>query len=912
MSFPRNIFLFAALLYVPNQQVCAEMNIPEGFEELARNQRLWLEVTLYGDSLGLFETDVNLETVSFIQPEKLLDAIKKHFNDDPRLLSAVSSVLAAPMPRNGNLACSSNGEARGCDYIETDDAAVIYDENNTRISLFLDKHYMPKSTEDKQWFQPTQETENAFVHQQNINFVADRDYQSVNVQGNGALAVTQDGYFNVDWNWLGQRSRHQDMQDVTVNNAWFRQDLWRRYYIQLGEMDTRDLFSNAGGNITLSQLPLGKIRGVRAGSTRAWINPVQQSQGTPVTVFLSHDARIDARRGDQLLGSFYLNAGAQTLDTRAFPEGSYTVTLAIYENNRLLRTENVPFTRTGVTPFDRVEWFLQAGETDNDSQESSRSPVVQAGVRLPITSTLALTSGATVTRRHRFAENALDWSHGFNSGPIDGVLSTRFSYLYGSQGERGNIQQVSYNDGFSLSLYRNALAAENCESRNPGFYGVSGCYRSLSLMFSVPVGNWYASLGYSDNHNEGHYISRRDLPSDDSRSGGGLPWEQIYMTRSHSRSWQGGLSNAFSTNGLNINSSINLFMRSENNREGKDKGGYLSISLSLAHPRQGGMSSYTSLGATWQQQQRQAGSLNYNVAHNWYTDARGENEYGVSASGINGDSLNTSAYTRQGGQYGNGSLTLNDSWDRQTHHHTFSSSGNYSSTFALSRSGLWFGRWGDGRPASAIGVDVSAPDEQQTPRIAVALDNGGSAEVSANRRALFAVPGYQQTTLSVNESLEVSHGASSEITQGSGSRTVFMVPGKMLRREVSTAVNYTWLGRLTDERRQPLSGSMPLNVIGWNDLGNGGFSAQSDSPIEALYLVRNQQFYQCALQVKSTRDVVRYVGTVACSELTFSALPESVQSKAKLMMAGRTRPSGQIALNNQEITATGSSREIFN
>jgi hypothetical protein len=63
----------------------------------------------------------------------------------------------------------------------------------------------------------------------------------------------------------------------------------------------------------------------------------------------------------------------------------------------------------------------------------------------------------------------------------------------------------------------------------------------------------------------------------------------------------------------------------------------------------------------------------------------------------------------------------------------------------------------------------------------VSLDNSGSADIPGNSRALFAVPGYQQTTLTINESLDVSRGASSEITQGSGSRTLFMVPGKLLR-----------------------------------------------------------------------------------------------------------------------------------
>lgn len=776
MAFHRNALLFVVLLPASVQLASATIVVPAGFEDLAKTQRLWTEVSLYGASLGLFEADITLETVTFVAPETLIAAIKRQFNDDPALIASVTGALSSPLARNGNLACSSNGSAAGCDFIDTKSVALIYDENNARINLFFDRRYLPKQTAENQWYQPTRNTENALIHQQNINFVADEDYQSMTVQGNGSLAMTENGYFNLDWTWLGQRSRHQQQQEITVNNAWFRQDLWHEYYVQLGEMDTRDLFSAAGGNINLSQLPLGKIRGLRTGSTRAWINPVQQSSGTPITVLLSHDARIDARRGNQLLASFYLNAGAQTLDTRSFPDGSYTVTLAIYENNRLTRTEQVPFTRTGITPFDRVEWFMQAGETDNDDMSDERSAVAQAGIRLPVTSTLAITSGATVKKNQRFVESAVDWSRGFNTGPIDGVLSTRFSYLYGSQGQRGNIQQISYNDGFSLSFYRNALSADNCDSSSTGFDAVNGCYRSLSVMFSVPVGSWYANLGYSDNRNEGRYVSRRELPNSDDRHDNGLPWESVYMTRSRSQAWQAGLSNAFS------------------------------------------------------------------------------------------------------------------------------SSGNYSSTLALSRSGLWFGRWGDGRPASAIAVNVATPEASPDSRIAVSLDNSGSADIPANARALFALPGYQQTTLTINESTDISHGANSEITQGSGSRTVFMVPGKMLHREVQTTTRYTWLGQLTDEQHTPFIGGMPLNVSGWSDLGNGGFSAESDSLIQSLYLVKQQQFYQCALKVKTMRDVVRYVGTVTCEELTYSALPETVQQQAQLLLAGRTPAVSPTAMNNSTLS----------
>lgn len=209
MAFHSKTLLFAALLPASVQLACAEMVIPAGFEDLAKNQRLWIDVSLYGESLGLYETDINLESVTFVQPDNLLDAIKRRFNDDPTLLAMVRNALAAPLSRNGNLACSSNGFAQGCDYVDTAGLAVIYDENNARISLFLNKRYLPKQAQEKQWYQPTKDTENALIHQQNINFVADRDYQSATVQGNGALALTEDGYFTLDWNWQGQRARHQ-------------------------------------------------------------------------------------------------------------------------------------------------------------------------------------------------------------------------------------------------------------------------------------------------------------------------------------------------------------------------------------------------------------------------------------------------------------------------------------------------------------------------------------------------------------------------------------------------------------------------------------------------------------------------------------------------------------------------------
>jgi hypothetical protein len=69
MAFHRNTLLFVALLPASIQLACAGLAVPPGFEDLAKTQRLWTEVNLYGESLGLFETDITLETVSFVAPE---------------------------------------------------------------------------------------------------------------------------------------------------------------------------------------------------------------------------------------------------------------------------------------------------------------------------------------------------------------------------------------------------------------------------------------------------------------------------------------------------------------------------------------------------------------------------------------------------------------------------------------------------------------------------------------------------------------------------------------------------------------------------------------------------------------------------------------------------------------------------
>lgn len=902
----KKICLILTGLFFLNYQTDAALKIPPGFEELAKGQVLLLEVSLYGESLGFYKANVDLEKVRFLENEKLIRAITDRYGKAQELNSVLINAFSKPFARNSQLSCGTDGGHVGCGYINTKNVAIIYNESNNIVNLFLASEFVPKSKNKEIYFRNAPESHNGFIHQQNINFVADQESQSLSIQGNGTLGLTKNGYANIDWNYTGQTYNSQSNSLIQINNAYVRQDLWKKVYLQGGQMDTRDIFSNSGGDINLDQLPIGKIRGVRIGSTIAWVNRNKVSRGTPINVFLTRDSRIDAFRDNRLLQTFYVSAGAQQLDTSAFPAGSYIVTLKFYEDNRFVRTQTVPYSNLSASKKNNFQWFMQAGSIadDDDHRNTNDSgKIVTGGIRIPITQSLALTAGATVLENVHYEQGALDWSHGFDHGPLlDGVLRSRASYMHGSDGTAGNSQEISYNDGFSLSFYRSATTSSDCSSQTEKRYANRGCNESSSIMFSVPVKGWSTTLGYTTTKSDGRYVYRSELPDENREHHSGAPWEHVYTTHSRSRAWQADLSRSFLWNDLSITTSIGAFVRHDNSYQQDDKGGYVKVSLFRTKrptPDDHGSSS-SSLSSSWRTSRRSGDEFGYSGSYTRYMDDIGKNQLGASINGLNTDTVNAGVSGQYAGQYGDGSLNISNAWSKYSSGNTLSTSGSYSSSFAIDRDGFFWGRWGDGMPAAAVTFGVDSGDNDNSSTVNVSVDNSGQEDVRGNSRALFTVPGYKQSTLAVKESTDVSQNMSSEVSKGLGSRSFFMTPGKVFNRKVSIKSRYTWLGRLTDDINHPMDDVIPLNVLSWSPLGSGGFSLETEHKIKALYLMRGDEFMQCPMQVRSINDVVRWVGTIKCDNIAMTRLPESEKKQAELMTANRINNHNDTTAMNSE------------
>lgn len=324
------------------------------------------------------------------------------------------------------------------------------------------------------------------------------DYQSLSIQGNGALGITENSYIGAHWNFDGYDADDVSDNNVDVSDLYYRYDFLRRYYVQAGRMDNRTLFNAQGGNFTFNFLPLGAIDGMRIGSTLSYLNQTQSQQGTPVMILLSRNSRVDAYRNEQLLGSFYLNSGSQFIDTSSFPPGSYSVALKVYENNQLTRTELVPFTKTGGLTDGNAQWFLQAGKTTSQVSDDESS-AYQLGVRLPLHPQYELYAGLANADDVSAFELGNNWTADLGgagiwlSVPACSVTMTAAKAIC-------NRPTGVIRDGRRWAFIGPTLTVMLVQPTTESYNALS-CYESISATVSQNFVGWNMMLGYTRTQN---------------------------------------------------------------------------------------------------------------------------------------------------------------------------------------------------------------------------------------------------------------------------------------------------------------------------------------------------------------------------------------------------------------------------
>lgn len=864
----------------------SSLRIPPGFEILSQGMQERLDVVVSGKHIGFFDAIVSLDNITFVEPESLMSALPLIVKPGDKDYIKIKDRLKKPFSRNDILTCANSQQSTGCGFIESDSIDAIYDGTDNSVSLFVRKAWLPAEGQGNLYLTPTTtNVVNAFIHQQDMNLVVQDDYSNFFIQGAGAIGITENSYIGGDWTFSAAQDEDESDNDAELNDFYYRHDILHRYYSQIGRMDNRMLFNSQGGNFNFSFLPLGAIDGVRLGTTLSYLNREVASQGTPLTVLLTRNSRVDAYRNDQLLGTFYLKPGNQNIDTSLFPSGSYAVQLRVYESNQLARTENSPFTKTGMQDDNRVHWFAQGGKISESGTDEDMA--FQAGVRIPFTPALSFTLGGAVVGSTAFVEPGFDYSPDLG---MMGTPSLTGRIFQGSDNSQGDSEQISWSvaDWPSLSLYRFSSSGDDCSGSrqsDSNDYTSQSCYDSINATLTSNVLSWNLMLGYIQTQN----YADDDIPWQDNKSFEDNITQQT-TEDSTSKTFQLSASRAFTHGEWVYSGTLGLFRRDDGGYEGIDNGIYLSLTLNQTpHEDSAGKSQSTHLSADYRDSKDQASQFSYNLSHSWYRDQNDHKELTLEAGGINTDTLDTGINGRFDGQYGNVTAALSDSYDNQYNKHTSALTGSWSSSVALSLNGLQWGGAGFNEPSSAVLVNiVDIDDEEKGIAVDAQVSGSRTTHITQGGSALFPLMGFEPATVVIRDSsAPLSSDSSTNILNGGGERNIMLLPGKLRLRSVEVEHRYGYIGRLI--LPDPIRESV---IIGLNSKmlllsEDGGFTAELATKAPALYLLSADVIYQCPLQIKKQKGNVRYVGESACHVIRRESLPAEVNEQLLVKLKSR-------------------------
>lgn len=872
---PLNLVILTLIYSTSGEANVDITTVPEEFRTLWTEQDEMVEVYFYGTSLGVFHIRSTPDNIRFYDPQKIIDRI----NVKPTFREDVLRFLSVPLPRNGNLSCPDGNPSNesGCGFIRTDKLSVIFDENNGILNLFIKNDFLSDSIKTNDIFWTPTATENAFIHSQSLNISDNRTYQSLFASGLGALGVTSNSYLIADWQFSYLRNKNkqngdQGTRNTHIRDIYYRYDIARRYYVQTGRMDATDLFRNSGGDFNFSLLPVPSVDGVRIGTTQSYLRPSKNSTSTPVTVLLNRFSRIEVYRNNQLIGTFYLDSGIRQLDTQTFPDGSYTLDLRFFEEDRLVRTEMLPFSKwNGLAGSSLWNFFLQGGKittySANNADMEKKETSVLTGVRLPLGRGSVFQQGLSFLSDKKYAESRLDWG----TAVWDGSFNLSVAGLWGSDNVTGNSESISYNDGFSLSFYHQQRKGTDVSGDRSDYLNWMGNNETYNTFFSFPLLLWQTSLGYNytTNNSKGYLYCYYDCDNY-------TPSWQMY--RGKSRTWQINTSRSFLWDNWSVMPSLGIYYSRQDSgiMNRADRGGYFTLTMTrndnISDLTQRNISTGYTLNHT-----RSGGSRNdVYIDSQWVRNT--ELLYQELETRVNGGNENYGGMIR--GRINNRFGDLNGSFSISKNK-SFSSDSSvtllYNSSLALNRQGITWG--GNASGINNLAGNIITVEAEPHGAPLVQIGGGQTVGLDGGQRSLVPVTALTETEITLNE---VATGdVNVNLSQLQNSKQ-FIVPGHVYSRTVSAQTTWTYIGRALDPQRKPLGNAVILNSGAVRLDDDGGFSFEHDRKDSFIYLLKDKTIYTCQVKAERRKDALMLLGTVICEKSSEDHLPQHITQQTRV------------------------------
>ena len=232
----------------------------------------------------------------------------------------------------------------------------------------------------------------------------------------------------------------------------------------------------------MTGLTTGRLYGASYGNQAQSRKQTTNESTTPVQVFMPANGEARVYRDERLIGLQNLAIGNQHIDTSAFPNGVYNVTVEVYVDGRLTSTTTQRVTKLGGNQGFTREWGWQwwGGMMEN-SQHSGDSPLLGLSLARSL-DTLDLATTTYAFRDAAVGEARASWQVTDRLGTqLQSMLSTDHSWRLASS------LSLQAHDNASLWVSQEKLYAGDA-------LGVSAT-ELYSAGITINLGGWVSGMG---------------------------------------------------------------------------------------------------------------------------------------------------------------------------------------------------------------------------------------------------------------------------------------------------------------------------------------------------------------------------------------------------------------------------------
>lgn len=419
----RSTCVFLALLAVAPVSGHAQgagavgIGVPSGFADLARAQQVVADLYFGGQKLGEARIEYENGSVRILDPAAVVALLPDIV--DP---AVVQAALTGSLAGHGESVCSLANDPDSCGRLSPKVAGVIFDQDRFRLNIFVHSSHLAVRAATQEVYLPKPEAGLSLV-----DWVA------------GTVAGTSGGrtIFAVQ-----NRAVLGDRDARLVSTTSYASGIGLKGDVLAFQIDKPGLRYTAGA-FWAPGLDLVGRRRILGGSIETQFDTRADKDlisGTPLIVSLAQRSRVDMLVDGRLVGSRIYDAGNQSLDTSALPDGAYEVVLRIQEFGGAQRDERRFFTKNArVAPTGEWLWFARGGVLVEDRPGAFLSPTrsfyAESGVARRLSRRFALDATMVASKDRLTAE--------IGAYMLTAPAQFRVALLGSSKGDNGALFQAN-------------------------------------------------------------------------------------------------------------------------------------------------------------------------------------------------------------------------------------------------------------------------------------------------------------------------------------------------------------------------------------------------------------------------------------------------------------------------------------